>query len=50
MLEVEHRTVQEIGIAVGYEDAAFFRSLFKRHTGAAPNEYRRRFGRLAAPV
>jgi transcriptional regulator GlxA family with amidase domain len=30
--------------AVGYEDAAFFRALFRRHTGMSPAEYRERFG------
>jgi transcriptional regulator GlxA family with amidase domain len=44
LLEGEHVTVQEVGTAVGYGDAAFFRSLFKRHTGLAPAAYRRRFG------
>jgi len=29
---------------VGYEDAAFFRRLFKRVTGVTPGHYRRRFG------
>jgi hypothetical protein len=28
---------------IGYEDIAFFRSLFKRHTGMTPAEYRNRF-------
>jgi AraC-like DNA-binding protein len=28
---------------VGYEDAAFFRALFKRHTNMTPAQYRRRF-------
>ena len=32
---------------VGYSDPAFFRSLFKRHTGLAPAAYRKKFG--AAP-
>ena len=44
LLEGEHRTVQEIGAAVGYQDAAFFRQLFERHTGAPPSAYRERFG------
>lgn len=44
LLEEEHVSVQEVGAAVGYGDAAFFRSLFKRHTGLAPAPYRRRFG------
>jgi YesN/AraC family two-component response regulator len=28
---------------VGYADAAFFRALFKRHTGMTPAEYRTNF-------
>ena len=44
MLESDHRTVQEVSDAVGYQDVAFFRSLFERHTGVAPSAYRRRFG------
>lgn len=44
LLENNHRTVQEISDAVGYQDVAFFRSLFQRHTGISPSAYRRRFG------
>jgi transcriptional regulator GlxA family with amidase domain len=44
LLENDHRTVQETSDAVGYQDAAFFRSLFQRHTGVSPSAYRRRFG------
>jgi YesN/AraC family two-component response regulator len=40
--------VQEISQAIGYEDVAFFRQLFRRHTGASPREYRARFGPLRA--
>jgi transcriptional regulator GlxA family with amidase domain len=43
LLEGDQVSVQEVGIAVGYEDPAFFRTLFKRHTGLAPSAYRRRF-------
>jgi transcriptional regulator GlxA family with amidase domain len=43
-LESAHRTVQEICNEIGYEDVAFFRQLFRRHTGASPREYRARFG------
>jgi transcriptional regulator GlxA family with amidase domain len=43
LLEETRDTVQEIGAAVGYGDAAFFRSLFRRHTGLAPAAYRGRF-------
>jgi transcriptional regulator GlxA family with amidase domain len=44
MLESNHRNMQEISFAVGYQDVAFFRSLFQRHTGISPSEYRERFG------
>jgi transcriptional regulator GlxA family with amidase domain len=46
LLEEDHAAVQEVSRAVGYEDAAFFRSVFKRHTGLAPDAYRRRFAAL----
>lgn len=35
--------VEEISWAVGYEDPAFFRRLFKRLTGITPKAYRRKF-------
>jgi transcriptional regulator GlxA family with amidase domain len=44
MLESSHRTMQEVSDAVGYQDIAFFRSLFQRHTGVSPSAYRERFG------
>ncbi|HLK52837.1 MAG TPA: helix-turn-helix domain-containing protein [Candidatus Angelobacter sp.] len=44
LLESDHRTMQEISDAVGYQDVAFFRQLFERHTGASPSAYRQRFG------
>ena len=44
LLEGDHRTMQEISHAVGYEDVAFFRDLFQRHTGVSPSAYRRKFG------
>jgi transcriptional regulator GlxA family with amidase domain len=44
MLENNHRTMPEISAAVGYQDVVFFRSLFQRHTGISPSEYRERFG------
>ena len=43
-LENAQRSVQDISSSVGYEDVAFFRALFRRHTGATPREYRARFG------
>jgi transcriptional regulator GlxA family with amidase domain len=44
LLEGDHRTMQEISDAVGYQDSAFFRSLFQRHTGVSPSAYRQRYG------
>ena len=44
LLESDHRTMQEISDAVGYQDVAFFRQLFERHTGGSPSAYRQRFG------
>ncbi len=44
MLESHHRSMQEVCDAVGYQDVAFFRSLFQRHTGVSPSAYRERFG------
>jgi len=44
LLESNHRTMQEISEAVGYQDVAFFRSLFQRHTGVSPSAYREQFG------
>jgi YesN/AraC family two-component response regulator len=29
---------------VGYQDVAFFRALFQRHTGVSPSVYREKFG------
>jgi transcriptional regulator GlxA family with amidase domain len=44
LLEEGKRTVQEVSCDVGYEDAIYFRELFKRHTGVCPTEYRNKFG------
>lgn len=42
-LERTDASADEISWTVGYEDAAFFRRLFKRVTGMTPGAYRRRF-------
>ena len=42
-LERTSASADEISWQVGYEDAAFFRRLFKRRTGLTPGAYRRRF-------
>ncbi|MEZ5669466.1 MAG: helix-turn-helix domain-containing protein [Alphaproteobacteria bacterium] len=54
MLETSLTPTDAISVAVGYDDPASFRRLFKRETGLTPGEYRRRFraiGRIeAAPM
>mgnify|MGYP001411154379 CR=1 FL=1 len=42
-LERTDTPIDEISWRVGYEDAAFFRRLFRRVTGMAPGAYRKRF-------
>ena len=43
LLETDYKSVQQVCFEVGYEDMPFFRSVFKRHTGLSPREYRERF-------
>ncbi len=43
LLESSDEPVEEIAAATGYEDASFFRRLFKRRTGISPGRYRRVF-------
>lgn len=47
MLESDATPIQSISSDVGYDDAAFFRALFKRITGMTPAEYRAHFAPLA---
>lgn len=42
-LEEGDASVEEIGDRVGYDDAPFFRRIFKRETGLTPSSYRKRF-------
>ncbi|MBX4891184.1 GlxA family transcriptional regulator [Rhizobium bangladeshense] len=42
-LERTDASVDEVSWQVGYEEPAFFRRLFRRVTGLAPGNYRRRF-------
>jgi transcriptional regulator GlxA family with amidase domain len=43
-LEFSTRSVEEIALAVGYQDTSAFRMVFKKVVGLAPSEYRNRFG------
>jgi transcriptional regulator GlxA family with amidase domain len=47
MLERDTAPIQQVSSAVGYDDVAFFRTLFKRATGMTPAEYRSHFAPLA---
>jgi transcriptional regulator GlxA family with amidase domain len=46
MFEHGAASVQAVSRKIGYQDVAFFRSLFRRHTGMTPAEYRTRFARM----
>lgn len=46
MLEVTDLPVESVALEIGYEDASFFRRLFRRKVGLTPSEYRRRFGAM----
>jgi len=43
MLEDGAASVQRVAMSVGYEDTAFFRRVFKRHSGMTPAAYRERY-------
>jgi transcriptional regulator GlxA family with amidase domain len=47
LLEHGGVAIQNISSNIGYEDVAFFRTLFKRHTGMTPAEYRNRFAKMS---
>lgn len=47
LLESGSLPVDEISAEAGYEDASFFRRLFKRRTGLSPSRYRRMFQPIA---
>lgn len=48
LLETGSDSSDEIAAAIGYENFAFFRRLFKRSTGLTPGQYRRMFGTIGA--
>jgi transcriptional regulator GlxA family with amidase domain len=44
LLETRPKSIADVSREVGYEDVGFFRTLFRRFTGAPPRAYRSRFG------
>ena len=46
MLETQDDSIESLALAVGYEDASFFRRLFRREVGLTPAEYKKRFAGL----
>jgi transcriptional regulator GlxA family with amidase domain len=46
LLEQGSLAVDAVSAASGYEDASFFRRIFRRRTGLSPSEYRRMFQRM----
>jgi len=46
LLEDGVASIQAVSSKIGYEDIAFFRNLFKRHTGMTPAEYRTHFAQM----
>jgi transcriptional regulator GlxA family with amidase domain len=47
MLETDAVAIDDVGEAVGYDDPASFRRIFKRLAGLTPASYRRKFQRIA---
>ncbi len=47
LLERDDMPIQNVCSKIGYEDIAFFRDLFKRHTGMTPAEYRNSFASMS---
>jgi transcriptional regulator GlxA family with amidase domain len=50
LLERDDRAAETVAFEVGYEDAAFFRRLFRRHVHLTPSQYRKRFGEMRRAV
>jgi transcriptional regulator GlxA family with amidase domain len=50
MLERLDHSVEAVAFQVGYEDAGFFRRLFKRRVGMGPAQYRKKFASLRSAL
>ncbi len=47
MLETDKLSNDDVGAAIGYDDPASFRRVFKRGTGLSPAAYRKKFQRIS---
>jgi transcriptional regulator GlxA family with amidase domain len=47
MLETGATSIQTVCSGIGYEDVAYFRNVFKRHTGMTPGAYRSHFAGMS---
>lgn len=47
MLETDDQSNDDVGAAIGYDDPASFRRVFKRGTGLSPAAYRKKFQRIS---
>ena len=47
MLETDQLSNDDVGAAIGYDDPASFRRVFKRGTGLSPAAYRKKFQRIS---
>jgi transcriptional regulator GlxA family with amidase domain len=43
MLEFTSKPINQVALAVGYEDYSAFRRVFQKVVGLSPSDYRRRF-------
>jgi transcriptional regulator GlxA family with amidase domain len=50
LLEAGALSVDDVSYEIGYEDASFFRRLFKRVVGLSPSRYRRMFQPMGGPL
>lgn len=47
MLETDNMSIDEVGAAVGYDDSASFRRVFRHGVGLSPSAYRKKFQRIS---
>ena len=46
LLEFSRSTVDEVAVAIGYQDVRGFHRVFHKIVGLTPSDYRRRFSRI----